>query len=245
MPCGRGERGGRFRQGQVHRAHPRLSPGAGRTRNRVSPAVSPPSFAPRDGGRIEYNRLNTKVPEETRQNREENRRLRKEGKLPPDNFDRLMARVTGTEPQPCASRLKHAGSSPRVRGTPQSYRERHGGRFIPARAGNTAQEQVAATTGAVHPRACGEHGRLWPHVQQRAGSSPRVRGTRPAPLRGRIGRRFIPARAGNTPATRCRTMHSGSSPRVRGTPAQRIDCLRVARFIPARAGNTGRPRPVG
>jgi len=56
-----------------------------------------------DGGRIEYNRLNMKVPDQTRQNREENRRLRKEGKLPPDNFDRLMARVTGTEPQPCAT----------------------------------------------------------------------------------------------------------------------------------------------
>jgi hypothetical protein len=51
-----------------------------------------------DGGRIESNRLNMKVPEDTRQNREENRRLKKEGKLPPDNFDRLMARVTGTEP---------------------------------------------------------------------------------------------------------------------------------------------------
>ena len=106
---------------------------------------------------------------------------------------------------------------------------------------------------------CGElgfgAGRLW----RSAGSSPRVRGT---PLRGerQLPRgRFIPACAGNSPATRssrapppvhprvCGELEAatrwagtkrGSSPRVRGTPRTCRGEHRRHRFIPACAGNS-------
>ena len=91
------------------------------------------------------------------------------------------------------------------------------------------------------------------------GSSPRVRGTRPAAGAARRSHRFIPARAGNTeivtatlliPSVHPRACGEhdkrpplarptgGSSPRVRGT--QQVVAITVTngRFIPARAGNT-------
>ena len=136
--------------------------------------------------------------------------------------------------------MSRYGSSPRERGT----RNRGRSRFAPR---------------SVHPRASGEHCcrpcRDWPL----AGSSPRERGT-PKPLAIPLRqRRFIPARAGNTPlpagGTPRASVHPrasgehqfrvnatnvdyGSSPRERGTrwfmPAKQGD----SRFIPARAGNT-------
>ena len=89
------------------------------------------------------------------------------------------------------------GSSPRVRGTlryhPRTPSRR---RFIPARAGNASPRGFHPGAASVHPRACGE--RMWRGVRTipRAGSSPRVRGTR----RTLIDRH-----------------DRGSSPRVRGT----------------------------
>ena len=156
------------------------------------------------------------------------------------------------------------GSSPRVRGTRVAERAAaRGRRFIPARAGNTHAIKSPHRHGAVHPRACGEH-LTWPHwTKTSGGSSPRVRGTRVAERAAARGRRFIPARAGNTC---CRTgrsprtpVHpracgehprhqeptpawSGSSPRVRGTLARLLHPVAKPRFIPARAGNTGATR---
>ena len=91
-----------------------------------------------------------------------------------------------------------------------------------------------------------------------SGSSPRMRGTQQPAGKGVVGRRFIPAYAGNAPATPwslwttpvhprvCGERASGalltwgdtgSSPRMRGTqlalPRQDLD----GRFIPAYAGN--------
>ena len=59
-------------------------------------------------------------------------------------------------PVPCAS--WHAGSSPRVRGTPigRLY-EGDEFRFIPACAGNTRWCRAASDAAPVHPRVCGEH----------------------------------------------------------------------------------------
>ncbi len=77
------------------------------------------------------------------------------------------------------------GSSPRVRGTPlQLSRAVRRRRFIPARAGNTANADVT--------------------VKNSCGSSPRVRGTLEAILRRVALGRFIPARAGNTRVRRVR-----------------------------------------
>ena len=133
-----------------------------------------------------------------------------------------------------------------------------GPRFIPARAGNGPRGTGGGCGRSVHPRACGERSRYCAATSRPAGSSPRVRGT--VPTRGllRRVRRFIPARAGNGPATppafQSPAVHpracgerydmrlffaitNGSSPRVRGTGRDRRPARRRGRFIPARAGN--------
>ena len=152
------------------------------------------------------------------------------------------------------------GSSPRVRGTQRDLiHPMAGGRFIPARAGNTWISASSNTTDSVHPRACGEHGQARPCERHHGGSSPRVRGTQQYLLCLPEPGRFIPARAGNTTrATRIKTAAAvhpracgehrrlamrrrrviGSSPRVRGTPSQGPQKVPRLRFIPARAGNT-------
>ena len=152
------------------------------------------------------------------------------------------------------------GSSPRVRGTPgQPGAGRWLARFIPARAGNTSPDQPPTGERPVHPRACGEHRLEENRNEQIDGSSPRVRGTHAAYLALAVGKRFIPARAGNTRAhspavppgpvhPRACGEHSasegggvvsvGSSPRVRGTRRGCRGRSQVFRFIPARAGNT-------
>ena len=98
-----------------------------------------------------------------------------------------------------ASRMPGNGSSPRVRGTrlADGAHERQG-RFIPARAGNTALRSAYPGAKPVHPRACGEHTINHPSFRADDGSSPRVRGTLPPAAPRRPLWRFIPARAGNT-----------------------------------------------
>ena len=151
------------------------------------------------------------------------------------------------------------GSSPRVRGTAERC---HGcnaiRRFIPACAGNGLFSLGASSSQSVHPRVCGER---WTFVSRQpacVGSSPRVRGTAIASVCGCLGRRFIPACAGNglTAASRRlrRTVHPrvcgergacmlargscpGSSPRVRGTGVAVLHEGGEGRFIPACAGN--------
>ena len=152
------------------------------------------------------------------------------------------------------------GSSPLARGT----RSRAAGlaprpRFIPARAGNTGTGRRRAGAGAVHPRSRGEHRRATLDAVQWYGSSPLARGTLQRDHAARPARRFIPARAGNTPASRracpgtpvhprsrgehdgqpfMRAPENGSSPLARGTLRVVRLRLQVLRFIPARAGNT-------
>ena len=145
------------------------------------------------------------------------------------------------------SRVFHQnGSSPRVRGTPGDPDYECGlVRFIPARAGNSCSRQHRSSRHTVHPRACGELTPSGAPLPIPTGSSPRVRGTHLSLRADRVGERFIPARAGNSPGTGSDASSGvGSSPRVRGT--QRLQLLRVRlyRFIPARAGNSTRPRPV-
>ena len=91
------------------------------------------------------------------------------------------------------------GSSPRGRGTRLArIHARKFFRFIPARAGNTIPGKPPPDRGAVHPRAGGEHFERRGSPCSPAGSSPRGRGTHVRALRQGLGRRFIPARAGNT-----------------------------------------------
>ena len=131
------------------------------------------------------------------------------------------------------------GSSPRVRGTDTPQRHRlYAPRFIPASAGNSMGSAVLRLRNAVHPRECGEQEPTTSHGPGVHGSSPRVRGTDGTLLVLRLGRRFIPASAGNrwnvagiatwtaVHPRECgeqkfnrllKTLAYGSSPRVRGT----------------------------
>ena len=152
------------------------------------------------------------------------------------------------------------GSSPLARGTPRDIHDGvAGGRFIPARAGNTAPLGQRGRNAPVHPRSRGEHGRWQAFLNRASGSSPLARGTRVTGRERWLRRRFIPARAGNTgtgrwprrqspvhPRSRGEHAHlqalhvgvGGSSPLARGTRPRRASGRRGRRFIPARAGNT-------
>ena len=135
------------------------------------------------------------------------------------------------------------GSSPHARGTPGT---RAGGtchrRFIPTRAGNTADSSRQRHAASVHPHTRGEHpaGVIAPRPGN--GSSPHARGTHRIVAEELAHRRFIPTRAGNTaPSSMIRSeimVHphtrgehaltsrlipriSGSSPHARGTRTAR------------------------
>ena len=139
------------------------------------------------------------------------------------------------------------GSSPRVRGTHSDedvFKHEVTPRFIPACAGNASQAELCHADGITagsSPRVRGT-----PPAPERlshrahGGSSPRVRGTPPRRRFLDVGNRFIPACAGER-AQKCsgNVRVFGSSPRVRGTlwsQAIRLTTLR-SRFIPACAGN--------
>ena len=152
------------------------------------------------------------------------------------------------------------GSSPRRRGTRHRYSfKRIGNRFIPAQAGNTRCAVDFEVPNSVHPRAGGEHYGRRSLGRDRAGSSPRRRGTRHRVEPAVHPDRFIPAQAGNTrrAARRIcfwsvhpraggehrevalrRSIGGGSSPRRRGTLADAAEPDLPERFIPAQAGNT-------
>ena len=109
------------------------------------------------------------------------------------------------------------GSSPPARGTLQGRRAPlHGGRFIPARAGNTDRLRGRHQMARLHPRPRGEHGvpAKTPLVDR--GSSPPARGTH-CPPTGYVCRpRFIPARAGNTGISTNTSSQATVHPRPRG-----------------------------
>ena len=86
-----------------------------------------------------------------------------------------------------------------MRGKPAPWNQTTiGVRIIPARAGQTPERNPRERSGPDHPRACGANGRPSEPVRADAGSSPRVRGKRPALGHPPIARRIIPARAGQT-----------------------------------------------
>ncbi len=158
----------------------------------------------------------------------------------------LSSALASVHPRGCGERAErwrpcvaHCGSSPRVRGTRARARSRPPNRrFIPAGAGNAADDLSDRASGAVHPRGCGERSCSVATPTPLGGSSPRVRGTLRLRSTSKPRRRFIPAGAGNA-ISRCsammeRAVHPrgcgersaefcgsartvGSSPRVRGT----------------------------
>ena len=115
------------------------------------------------------------------------------------------------------------GSSPRMRGTRQTYAARWCQRgIIPAYAGNTVCLPSYSPCLRDHPRVCGEHDVGRTFALQFGGSSPRMRGTRELRREGgKIITGIIPAYAGNTlDALSVASMVAGSSPRMRGTQVE-------------------------
>ena len=110
-----------------------------------------------------------------------------------------------------------SGSSPQARGTlSEAIYSLSTARFIPAGAGNTAQNEPQPLSDAVHPRRRGEHVRVKAADAPDDGSSPQARGTRPAWLDVISDRRFIPAGAGNTTIYACARVGLSVHPRRRG-----------------------------
>ncbi len=95
-------------------------------------------------------------------------------------------------------KLRDAGSSPRVWGTPgASGRRWVCERFIPTRVGNAAAMWQRMIWSPVHPHACGERATVFARSVASAGSSPRVWGTRDRSATQGVANRFIPTRVGN------------------------------------------------
>ena len=87
-------------------------------------------------------------------------------------------RVCGEHRHARLRRARDAGSSPRVRGTHmRNCGTRRVSGIIPACAGNTQPFVIVWACMGDHPRVCGEHRDGKKLTLQRAGSSPRVRGT--------------------------------------------------------------------
>ena len=97
------------------------------------------------------------------------------------------------------SRGDWIGSSPRMRGAPNTYfGSIKVSRIIPAYAGSTAKWLPCGARSKDHPRVCGEHSHIAGKILILKGSSPRMRGARfwfyrVTPFRG-----IIPAYAGST-----------------------------------------------
>ena len=108
-------------------------------------------------------------------------------------FPTVHPRVCGEQWQSLSSHPNDAGSSPRVRGTGTRPRLCQAViRFIPACAGNSRREFLAACATPVHPRVCGEQPLNGRSINTTIGSSPRVRGTAAQAGRNPVQVRFIP-----------------------------------------------------
>ena len=95
------------------------------------------------------------------------------------------------------------GSSPLARGTRESTKQLRPARgLIPARAGNTQRWEHRARAGWAHPRSRGEHTAARGSVSVTAGSSPLARGTHDEDVSSLRNGGLIPARAGNTTASK-------------------------------------------
>ena len=109
------------------------------------------------------------------------------------------------------------GSSPHTRGTRiDADRYRPNTRFIPAYAGNAPRMPRRPTRSPVHPRIRGERKTSDLCKQHPDGSSPHTRGTLHRNVRNLVGRRFIPAYAGNASSACGQRSCSPVHPRIRG-----------------------------
>ena len=179
---------------------------------------------------------------------------------------RVYPRVCGGTVCRIGASINAGGLSPRVRGNQCTRRPRPSGqRSIPACAGEPLDGQLQLSQRTVYPRVCG--GTVWGAGGGgwSGGLSPRVRGNpHGADVKG-IGKRSIPACAGeprDKPANaeqlevyprvcggtlRRQVNHhqvSGLSPRVRGNPPAAGSRSGGSRSIPACAGEPGGHHPA-
>ena len=182
---------------------------------------------------------------------------------------RAAGRGIGVHPRVCGE--AHAellplgeerGPSPRVRGSRgRLCRGAEVDGSIPACAGKPARRSPGSSSGAVHPRVCGEAGVFGQRQLNEAGPSPRVRGSPPTPVvaahlwgsipacAGKPMRSVLPSRVAWVHPRVCGEAASsawsastlrGPSPRVRGSPTDPEPTPTPAGSIPACAGKPGR-----
>ena len=138
--------------------------------------------------------------------------------------------------------LISAGSSPRMRGAPDSLCQPIPGiGIIPADAGSTDEAQELRADYADHPRGCGEHLFQYSVAARRVGSSPRMRGAPHDHASGVVQNRIIPADAGSTRDKWLMVSASRDHPRGCGEHCRDWMGLKMLqRIIPADAGSTSR-----
>ena len=169
-------------------------------------------------------------------------------------------RVGGENVEAARAYYNPGGSSPRGRGKLilSTDRESKLG-LIPAWAGKTTLDDLAARGVQAHPRVGGENSACRGSARAVEGSSPRGRGKPHAEGLPVSATGLIPARAGKTYGSHTLTVPSwahprvggenelmafatssfvGSSPRGRGKPAKIFPAHHLLRLIPARAGKT-------
>ena len=130
----------------------------------------------------------------------------------------------GAHPRVCGENLGQdplppveVGSSPRVRGKrPGRLGQVFRVWLIPACAGKSSPEKKRSAHGRAHPRVCGENVLTLNTSRKETGSSPRVRGKRPAGGREGADVGLIPACAGKTPRPRHSKIRLWAHPRVCG-----------------------------
>ncbi len=177
---------------------------------------------------------------------------------------------SGAGPDHPRSRGEHAGeraapgaghgSPPLARGAPTTQLFGvYGWRITPARAGSTSVSSWSVVVRSDHPRSRGEHAFIVCRAAGVSGSPPLARGARGTVVRGPVGGRITPARAGSTSGTadrrittpdhpRSRGEHvglpylggggDGSPPLARGALGQTANAVGQIRITPARAGST-------
>mgnify|MGYP003872208549 CR=1 FL=1 len=172
----------------------------------------------------------------------------------------VQPRVCGRDRFLTATVRGGRGSAPRVRERLSSCSFRRCcGRFSPACAGETLAPARLAMPPAVQPRVCGRDKAGAANFGTTCGSAPRVRERHPGRPKGSRNKRFSPACAGETLASRTRPTPSsvqprvcgrddqfgrssnggaGSAPRVRERPGGCFASWSPTRFSPACAGET-------
>ena len=109
-------------------------------------------------------------------------------------------------------------------------------RFIPARAGNTMRITFGICATSVHPRTGGEHLSRYTTPASTPGSSPHGRGTQRSRDKEAHEYRFIPARAGNTPAWPDSRYRSPVHPARAGNTFGTVAVMRSAPVHPRTGG---------